>query len=72
VTAAADNPRIRPHLQLLADITFAYLIEKALEQRIDIARCPLDMFPQADIMDRWKALIADTLTPLLTPPEESP
>lgn len=61
-----DDPRIAPHLQTLADQSFASLIYIARSVGIDAAAAPFDVMDE-HVGNAWKACIAEFLVTLLSP-----
>ena len=67
-----DAPRIAPHLQTLADQSFASLIEIARSVGVDVAAAPFDVM-DGHVGNTWKACIAEFLVALLPPvPDGAP
>ena len=61
-----DDPRVAPHLQTLADRSFASLIEIARSVGINAVGAPFDMMNE-NVGNTWKACIAEFLVTLLPP-----
>jgi hypothetical protein len=61
-----EDPRVAPHLQTLADRSFASLIKIAQSVGIDAMAVPFDMMDE-DVGNTWKACIAEFLVALLPP-----
>ncbi len=61
-----DDPRVAPHLQTLADRSFASLIEIAQSVGVDAANAPFDVMDE-HVGNTWKACIAEFLVALLPP-----
>jgi hypothetical protein len=67
-----DDPRVAPHLQSLADQSFAALIYLARQTGIDVATAPFDVMDEC-VGNTWKACIAEFLAALLPPiPDAAP
>ena len=67
-----DDPRFAPHLQTLADRSFASLIEIARSVGVDAASAPFDVMDER-VGNTWKACIAEFLVALLPPvPDAAP
>jgi hypothetical protein len=67
-----DDPRVAPHLQTLADRSFASLIEIARSVGVDAASAPFDVMDER-VGNTWKACIAEFLVALLPPvPDGAP
>jgi len=64
-----DDPRVAPHLQTLADRSFASLIEIAHSVGVDVAAAPFDVMDE-HVGNTWKACIAEFLVALLPPVAE--
>ena len=65
-----DNPRVAPHLEMLADRSFASLIKIAQSLGIDVVEVPLDVMAK-NVGNTWKTCIAEFLVALLHPASES-
>ena len=61
-----EDPRVAPHLQTLADRSFASLIKIAQSVGIDVMAVPFDMMDE-NVGNTWKACIAEFLVALLPP-----
>ena len=61
-----DDPRVAPHLQTLADRSFASLIEIARSVGVDVAAAPFDVMDE-HVGNTWKACIAEFLVASLPP-----
>ena len=66
-----DDPRVAPHLQTLADRSFASLLEIARSVGLDAASAPFDMIDER-VGNTWKACIAEFLVALLPPAPDAP
>ena len=67
-----DDPRVAPHLQSLADQSFATLIYLARQEGIDVATAPFDVMDER-VGNTWKVCIAEFLVALLPPvPDAAP
>ena len=64
-----DDPRVAPHLQTLADRSFASLIEIARSVGVDVAAAPFDVMDE-QVGNTWKACIAEFLVALLPPVQD--
>ena len=67
-----EDPRVAPHLQSLADLTFAYLVKTAIKVGIPVATglatMPFDMMDE-NVGNTWKACIAEFLVVMMPPPD---
>ena len=66
-----DDPRVAPHLQTLADRSFASLLEIARSVGVDVASAPFDMMDER-VGNTWKACIGVFLVALLPPAADAP
>lgn len=66
-----DDSRVAPHLQTLADRSFASLLEIARSVGIEAAGAPFDMKDER-VGNTWKACIAEFLVALLPLAPDAP
>ena len=61
-----EDPRVAPHLQTLADRSFASLVKITQSVGIDVMAVPFDMMDE-NVGNTWKACIAEFLVALSPP-----
>jgi hypothetical protein len=67
-----EDPRVAPHLQSLADLTFAYLVKTAIKVGVPVAAGletrPFDMCDEG-LCNTFKECIAGFLVGMCPPPD---